>query len=218
MHANTMQKGTGFSMTATHHGRNPQRAGSAWRRLWLAPLLTLCLTELAAGQGISLFSDPKAARVGDALTVIISENASATNQTATSTDKSNGLNISSAVPGAGNALGFVPLHSLQSDAQNSYEGSAETSRNSRLTARMTVSVIGRKPNGDLIVDGVRTLKINGETEAIHLSGSVAPAMISASNTVSSSNISDLNIEYTGKGVITQGSRPGLLVRFVNWLF
>jgi len=36
--------------------------------------------------------------------------------------------------------------------------------------------------------------------------------------VSSSSISDLNIEYTGKGVMTQGSRPGIFVRFVNWLF
>ena len=83
---------------------------------------------------------------------------------------------------------------------------------------MTVSVIGQLPNGDLVLDGVRTLKINGETEAIHLSGSVSRALISANNTVSSSSISDLNIEYTGKGVMTQGSRPGIFVRFVNWLF
>ena len=183
----------------------------------MAALLTLGLSGAARAQGISLFSDPKAARVGDALTVIISENASATNQTATSTDKSNSMAISSAVPGAGNVLDFVPLHSLQSDTENSYQGRAATSRNSRLTARMTVNVVGRKPNGDLIIEGVRTLKINGETEAIHLSGSVAPAMISASNTVPSASVSDLNIEYTGKGVITQGSRPGILVRFVNWL-
>tara|TARA_B100000470_G_C19396435_1_gene217962 strand:- start:235 stop:486 length:252 start_codon:yes stop_codon:yes gene_type:complete len=83
---------------------------------------------------------------------------------------------------------------------------------------MTVSVIERLPNGDLVLDGVRTLKINGETEAIHLSGSVNPALIRADNTVRSSSISDLNIEYTGKGSMTQGTRPGIFVRFVNWLF
>ena len=83
---------------------------------------------------------------------------------------------------------------------------------------MTVTVIDTKPNGDLIIDGVRVLKINGETEAIHVSGSVSPSLVSANNTVPSSSIGDLNIEYTGKGSITQGTRPGVLVRFVNWIF
>ncbi|MFC1526841.1 flagellar basal body L-ring protein FlgH, partial [Candidatus Latescibacterota bacterium] len=64
----------------------------------------------AMGQATSLFSDPKASEIGDALTVIIQENASATNQTATSTGKSNELEIASTVPGAGNILDFIPLH------------------------------------------------------------------------------------------------------------
>lgn len=171
----------------------------------------------AAAQGNSLFSDPKARNVGDALTVIIQESASATNQAATSTAKSNQLDIASTVPGAGNLLDFIPLHSLQSSNDNQFQGQASTSRSAQLTARMTVTVVDMKPNGDLIVEGVRTLKINGETEAMHLSGSVNPAMIKADNTVPSSSVGDLNIEYTGKGVTTQGSRPGIIVRLINWI-
>ena len=168
-------------------------------------------------QGNSLFSDPKARHVGDALTVIIQESASATNEAATTTGKSNQLDIASAIPGAGNLLDFIPLHSLQSSNDNQFQGRASTSRSAQLTARMTVTVVDMKPNGDLIVEGVRTLKINGETEAIHLSGSVNPAMIKADNTVPSSSVGDLNIEYTGKGVTTQGSRPGIIVRLINWI-
>ena len=185
-------------------------------------LVVVLFASLMAGgshaQPGSMFSDPKAAAVGDAVTVIISENASASNNLSTSTEKSNQLQVGSNVPAAGNILDFVPLHALDSDFDNSYEGTASTSRSARLTARMTVCVIERLPNGDLVLDGVRTLKINGETEAIHLSGSVNPALIRADNTVRSSSISDLNIEYTGKGSMTQGTRPGVFVRFVNWLF
>ena len=83
---------------------------------------------------------------------------------------------------------------------------------------MTVTVTGIKPNGDLIIEGVRTLKINGETEAIYLNGSVSPAMVRRDNTVPSTSVADLQIEYTGKGVMTQGTRPGLIARFVNWIF
>lgn len=185
----------------------------------IATILGVSLLASAAwGQPSSMFSDPKASQVGDALTVVISENASATNQTSNSTEKSNELEIASQIPGAGNVLDFVPLHALSSSADNVFEGRASTSRSARLTARMTVTVVARKPNGDLIIDGVRTLKINGETEAIHVSGSVSPTLIRADNTVPSSSIGDLNIEYTGKGSMTQGSRPGLIVRFVNWVF
>ena len=178
----------------------------------------LLFPQLSMAQYRSLYSDPKASRIGDALTVIIQENATATNQTATATGKSNSASIGSAVPGGGNLLDFIPLHSLNSDYSNDYQGQASTSRSARLTARMTVTVTVIKPNGDLIVEGVRTLKINGETEAIYLNGSVSPPMVRRDNTVLSSSIADLQGEYTGKGTITQGTRPGLVARFINWVF
>lgn len=166
----------------------------------------------------SMFADPKANQVGDALTVIIQENASASNRTSTKTAKNSKTAISSTIPGAGNILDFIPLHSLDSGFDNQYTGDASTSRSARLTARMTVTVVGKKPNGDLIIEGVRTLKINGENEAIYVNGSVNPAMVRRDNTVLSSSIADLQIEYTGKGTITQGTRPGVVVRFINWIF
>lgn len=169
-------------------------------------------------QPVSLFADPKARRPGDALTVIIQERASASNRTTTSTEKSNATDVSSAIPAANNLLSFIPLHSLDSEFGNTYEGSGTTSRSANLTARMTVSVAAKKPNGDLLIEGVRRLKINGETEAIYLSGSVSPASIRPDNTVLSSSIADLQVEYTGKGAITQGTRPGIIGRFFNWIF
>jgi flagellar L-ring protein precursor FlgH len=166
----------------------------------------------------SMFADHKANQVGDALTVIIQENASASNQTSTKTAKNNKAAVGSTIAGGGNVLGFIPLHSLDSEINNQYTGNASTSRSARLTARMTVTVVGKKPNGDLIIEGVRTLKINGENEAIYVNGSVNPAMVRRDNTVLSSSIADLQIEYTGKGTITQGTRPGVVVRFINWIF
>ena len=182
-------------------------------------LLTLIgLTQRSLAQPLSLFADPKARRIGDALTVLIQESASASKNTATSTDKNNKVSVGSAVPGGGNILDFIPLHQLESNNSNAYGGQGSTSRNSTLTARIPVNVGGTKTNGDLIVEGVRTVKVNGETEAIYLSGSVNPAFILRDNTILSSNIADLQIEYTGKGTITQAARPGIFVRFVNWIF
>jgi flagellar L-ring protein precursor FlgH len=183
-----------------------------------ALLLLLALAGPGLAQTRSLFADPKARDVGDALTVIIQENASATNRAGTSTDKANKASVSSTVPKGGNILDFIPLHALESQASNNYQGQASTSRSANLSARMTVTVVGRKPNGDLLIEGVRTMKINGETESIYLNGAVSPIFVRDDNTVFSTNVADLQIEYTGKGTITQGSRPGLLVRLVNWVF
>jgi flagellar L-ring protein FlgH len=186
----------------------------------VAMFLLGCLGTAAdlMAQPVSLFADARASRPGDALTVVIEENASATNRTSTTTEKSNELGISSAIPGAGNLLDFIPLHSLDSEFDNQFEGRASTSRSANVRARITVNVVALKPNGDLIIEGVRTIKINGETEAIYLSGSISPSMVRTDNTVRSSSIADLQVEYTGKGTITQGTRPGVLVRFVNWIF
>jgi flagellar L-ring protein precursor FlgH len=43
-------------------------------------------------------------------------------------------------------------------------------------------------------------------------------MVRRDNTVLSSSIADLQVEYTGKGTITQGTRPGLVARLINWVF
>jgi len=185
----------------------------------IAAVLALALMTVAVEARVeSLFADPKANQIGDALTVIIQENATASNQTSTTTSKNNTTTIGSTIPGAGNILDFIPLHTLDSQVGNNYAGNAATSRSARLMARMTVTVAGVKPNGDLIIEGVRTIKINGENEAIYLNGSVSPAMVRRDNTVRSSSVADLQIEYTGKGTVSQGTRPGVVVRFLNWIF
>ena len=191
---------------------------SVKKGIQMSALVVALAATASSAQIQSMFADPKANQVGDALTVIIQENASASNRTSTKTAKNSKTAISSTIPGAGNILDFIPLHSLDSGFDNEYTGDASTSRSARLTARMTVTVVGKKPNGDLIIEGVRTLKINGENEAIYVNGSVNSAMVRRDNTVLSSSIADLQIEYTGKGTITQGTRPGVVVRFINWIF
>ena len=191
---------------------------SVKKGMQMSALVVALAATASSAQIQSMFADPKANQVGDALTVIIQENASASNQTSTKTAKNNKAAVGSTIAGGGNVLGFIPLHSLDSEINNQYTGNASTSRSARLTARMTVTVVGKKPNGDLIIEGVRTLKINGENEAIYVNGSVNPTMVRRDNTVLSSNIADLQIEYTGKGTITQGTRPGVVVRFINWIF
>ncbi len=168
------------------------------------------------GQGVSLFSDIKANKVGDILTVIISEQSQGSNQVQMKTEKSD-KNSASGGPGIG-TFDFFPLFSAESDSKHSHDGKGQNVRNGSLEARMSVTVVAVKENGDLVVEGSKIVNVSGDKETIQLSGVVRQRDVSPDNAVASHLIADAEISYTGKGATTTGSRPGFFSRILNWLF
>jgi flagellar L-ring protein precursor FlgH len=77
------------------------------------------------------------------------------------------------------------------------------------------------PNGNLVIQGVRTIKRNRDLEYITLTGIVRPQDVDSDNSVLSSKVSDLYIEYSGKGPNSEAaSGPGIITRLLQlfWLF
>ncbi len=168
------------------------------------------------GQFQSLFTDIKAHKIGDVITVIISEQNRASNQVSSKSEKSTDVEAQGG-PGAG-PLDFIPLFGFDASNKNSFDGKGENSRNNSLRAKMTVTVTNIKPNGDLIIEGMRTLGISGDKETIVLTGVVRQKDISPDNTIDSYQIADAEINFTGKGQSQSGSRPGFITRLFSWLF
>ena len=83
---------------------------------------------------------------------------------------------------------------------------------------MSVTVIAVKDNGDLVVEGTKTVAISGDKETIQLSGVVRQRDVSHENSIASHLIADAEISYTGKGTASTGSRPGFFTRLLNWIF
>lgn len=164
----------------------------------------------------SLYTDVKAHRVGDLLTILIFEDASAQNQTNTETKKASATDISGG-PGVG-PLDFIPLFGISGQGSTDYKGEGSTDRATRLRAKMTSRVTGITPNGDLLIEGRRTIGVNDDKEAITLTGVVRPTDVAADNTVPSYVIADAQIIYNGRGPSGTAARPGLIVRLINWLF
>ena len=168
------------------------------------------------GKGQSLFSDIKAHRVGDVLTVLIVEQNRASNQVETKTEKSTKISTSGG-PGIG-SLDFIPMFGGKADNSNKFDGKGENLRAGSIRARMSVTVVGVKDNGDLIIEGHRIIGINGDEESIFVSGVVRSKDITPDNTIESHLIADAEIAYTGKGNASTGSRPGFFTRLINWIF
>ena len=161
----------------------------------------------------SLFADNKARRLGDTLTIIISENASAASQGETKTSGSDNLNYG---PGFGPLLHLIKNFGVSGTSAS--DGSGSTTRTDNLAAQITVRVKEVLPNGDLLVEGTREVGMNAETQHITLSGIVRPQDVSFDNTIASALVADAQIRYSGKGPVGDKQHGGLISRVFKFLF
>src|SRR5512140_608820 len=78
------------------------------------------------GSDGSLFTDIKAARVGDLLTVLVYEDAQASNESAMKTEEKSAASTASS--GGAGPLHFIPLFSADNTNDNKYDGKGQNSR------------------------------------------------------------------------------------------
>lgn len=164
----------------------------------------------------NLFSDHRAMRVDDILTVYIVESAKAGSESNTKTSKENSMGVQA--DGGSGALRFLPSFGVNGGNKLGYSGTGGTSREGNLVATVSSRVIKVLDNGNLVIEGSKLVEINEEKEIIKLTGVVRPQDIQQNNIVYSSSIADAQITYTGKGVANTGQRPGLLARIINFIF
>jgi len=207
------------SLTFRRTGRRPSLSLS--RRLALlivlAGVLLLVLGNLPAAAsslwgGESLFTDKKARRVGDLVTLIIVEQAEATHSASTGSSKGASLNIG---PWSGIISDFP---SLGGSASDRFEAGGTTRRGGSLRAQMTAKVVEILPNGNLVIEGRQGISINDERQELIVSGIVREQDIRPDNTVLSTYLADAQITFTGTGAIGNKQTPGLLTTLFGWLF
>jgi len=168
------------------------------------------------GRGQSLFTDIKAHQVGDILTVFIYEDSRASNKVEAKQSKDQDVSMSGG-PGYG-PFDFIPLFGFDASSKYSHDGKGEQLRNGKISAKMSVTVVGLKDNGDLIIEGTRVIGISNDKETITLSGVVRSKDVSTENSIESYLIADAEIHYTGKGNSQNSARPGIIARVLGWLF
>lgn len=169
----------------------------------------------------SLFSDVRARGVNDLVTVHVIENVVATGAADSTLDKSSRAGAS-----VGRVFGidpkfadwFDPSELANWSASTDFRGGGATKRAGRLSAVITARVVEVLPNGDLVLEGVREIDINGDRQIIVLTGVVRTADIGPGNVVPSTAVGQMRIRYFGRGLIKDNLSPGWLVRLFNKIF
>ncbi|MBI5755607.1 MAG: flagellar basal body L-ring protein FlgH [Nitrospirae bacterium] len=164
-----------------------------------------------------LFSDFKAGRVGDVVTIRIVESSQGNKNASTKTEKDSSISASlSAFFGMSDNK--LSQGSLGAETSEKHDGSGSTSRSSQLTAVITAKVMDVLPNGNLMIDGRREVIVNNETQIISINGIIRPEDIGPNNTILSTYIADAKVTYTGEGVISDKQRVGWFVRLMDALW
>lgn len=147
----------------------------------------------------SLTADRRRFEVGEVLTIMVYENASATSSADTGTNRDSNVGMAVDLPHWKKGAGVT--------ANNDFNGAGRTQRAGRVLAQITVLVREVLPNGDLLVGGEQLLEINGEKQTIRAEGRVRPRDVSEHNVVLSSRLAEAKLGFVGDGVLGESQRP-----------
>lgn len=160
-----------------------------------------------------LARDLRANEVGDLVTVLVSDTASAVASGVSNTSRK----ASSAATVTGIAgLTSPRLSNLLNLSNNTQlQGQGQTSRATTITTTVTARVTQVSPNGNLTIEGVKNIGVNSEKQTIVLRGMVRPVDLTAANTIRSDQVGNLTLQVNGKGVVGDAiRRPNILYRIL----
>lgn len=165
---------------------------------------------------VRLFEDLRAGRVGDILTVRLVEQTNASKNSATSTSKSTAATLTNpTILGRPATLDGTPLFEGALGGDQAFDGSGASSQSNSLEGDITVTVVARYPNGNLVIRGEKWVTLNQGKEYIRLSGIVRAFDIAPDNSIASTKIADAEITYSSRGVLAAANRMGLVSRFFH---
>lgn len=170
----------------------------------------------ANGVSNGLYSDNKARREGDIITVVLRENTQASKKAKTEYGKDTTNNVDPIVGLNGNNVS-IRGNALQLGLTTSsdFKGDSKADQSNSLVGDISVNVLRVLSNGNLVIRGEKWLTLNTGKEYIRLTGVIRPEDIDSRNTIESTKIANARIEYSGTGAVHGGQSPGWLSRFFS---
>ena len=164
----------------------------------------------------NIYSDSKAHRVGDIISVVLSESTQAQKSAKTELKKANSATLNP-VTGFGGAAVNIKNHAIQFgfDQESDFSGDSKANQGNSLSGNISVHVLRVLPNGNLMIRGEKWMSLNNGDEYIRLTGVVRSQDISSENTVTSSKVANARIQYAGTGTFADIQEQGWLSKFFS---
>ncbi len=164
----------------------------------------------------AFFKDQRANKVGDVITVKVNVE----NQKATLSATTNTSRLATQETALGNMMGFEhkveklfpkkfnptnalmlpPLLNMQSNPK--LKGDAKYDGSDALSFDIAAVVIQLLPNGNLIIQGRREMRVYNEVRELFITGIVRKEDITSGNTITLDKIAEARLSYGGRGDLT----------------
>ena len=181
-------------------------------------LFSLNATQSSFIEPRPLYSSVRARNVGDLVTIVIDEVPTLTDSGVYKTEKNSSIleNLSNAI----NTIFKTNLKGALNGTSGtiSVSGSTNTQRSLGIQDKVAVQVIQLLPNGNLLVQGKKSLVNANERVDLLVSGIIDPRWIDQQGEISSNQVANLQFAMSGAGTVSRGQNEGVLYRFMRYIF
>jgi len=162
--------------------------------------------------GPSLVADHRPSKVGDIVTVVVSDKTQAKNEATTDLSKQSSLSTGDGI----GILDFIKKLGLSTSSSSTGDGSTERKYN--FTTTITCMVTEVLPGGNLRLEGSKDIKVHKDTVTLKVEGIIRPQDVGPDNTIESDRLANVVVRAEGIGSISDLQNPGLLTRLFNAIF
>lgn len=154
-------------------------------------------------------------RVGDVLTVVLSERTAASRSAVTNTSRAAELSAKAPIN-----IGLAGKLNLDGESKLTSEGKGNAGQTAELTGAISVTISEVLPNGNLVIRGEKQLALSEGSEFIQVAGIVRPEDVAPDGSVQSRRLANAQIAYRGTGELANASRGGWGTQLLNrfWPF
>ena len=180
-------------------------------------LFTLGATQHYQGVPRSLFGGVQARQIGDLISIIMDENISLNDNLTYSAEKSS-VTQDTFTSFLNKWFGVSLKGSDGFGGSNEVSNSAVGSRAMKLGDKIACQVVQQLPNGNLSVQGKKTIVNGNERMDFIVTGVVDPRWLNVDGEIYSYNVSNLQFALSGRGSISRSQNEGIFNRFIKYLF
>jgi flagellar L-ring protein precursor FlgH len=157
--------------------------------------------------GRDYFRDPRANRIGDVITVLVSmdDKAKLDNKTDRSRESKTKFGFDYLVNFGSNSHNGKLDNNVGSTS--STKGDGKIDRTEELKVSVGAMVTRVLANGNLLISGAQEVRVNYEMRVLHVAGIVRPRDISRNNTIPYDKIAEARISYGGRGRLMEVQQP-----------
>ena len=164
-----------------------------------------------------LFEDRRPRNVGDVLIIRIAETTAASEKSSSNMDSSGSIDFATPTVTGGKLAEFGQI-GISGGSKLKNASKSDSAGNNSFSGTITVTVVEVLPNGNLLVSGEKQVAIRQAQKYVRFSGVVSPNTITGGNTVQSTQVADVRVEYKGATNIDLSAVTSMIGNFFLSIF